>query len=198
MELAEHTPAQPVAGGAAGGGASASAGGAGATGGAAASGGRFAGEVDAALRRAGWYPGRLLAAQAEEWAHAVAAYTSPEGYRHSVFPAAVAAWAEFGGLQVDLEGLAGEGLLLARTPFTIDPLLGLHQPRTLSDLGRALGDVEVAPLGAELDARALLAVDEAGRVYSLDHSGEWFLGATLDHALTTLITGTLPHRLHVA
>ncbi|WP_037573455.1 SUKH-3 domain-containing protein [Phaeacidiphilus oryzae] len=157
---------------------------------------RFPDEVVAALQRAGWHPGRRQQEQAEEWARVLLAHLSPEGHRHVVFPAAADAWAEFGGLQVDLEGLDEAGHQLARTPFTVDPLLGLHQPRTLADLGRAL-EVPVAALGAELDGRALLAIDALGRVYSLDHTGEWYLGESVDAAITTLVTGALPRRLNV-
>lgn len=104
------------------------------------------------------------------------------------------AWAEFGGIGVDL---AGAGEQIARTPFLIDPLRGLHQPRTLADLGRAL-DTPLAPLGEENGGLGLLAVDAAGRVYSLDHTGEWYLGDTVDRAVTTLVTGALPERLRTA
>ncbi|GAA4862188.1 hypothetical protein GCM10023235_45420 [Kitasatospora terrestris] len=90
--------------------------------------------------------------------------------------------------------MPGPGRTLARTPFLLDPLAGLHQPRTLADLGRALG-TKLAPLGEELYGQALLAVDEHGRVFSLDHTGEWFLGRSIDQALATLILGLAPHRL---
>lgn len=111
-----------------------------------------------------------------------------------MFPAAVEAWAEFGGLAFDL---AGPGRELARTPFLIDPLRGLHQPRTLADLGRAL-DTRLAPLGEERFGQALLAVDEEGRVYSLDHAGEWFLGHGIDQAVSALVLGTAPALLRTA
>ena len=104
------------------------------------------------------------------------------------------AWAEFGGLHIDL---AGAGEHQARTPFLIDPMLGLYLPRTLADLGRAL-DSPVAPLGEESGGLALLAIDALGRVHSLDHSGEWYLGPTVDHAITTLVMGTTPERLRTA
>ncbi|MGK5695871.1 SUKH-3 domain-containing protein [Streptomyces sp. URMC 128] len=128
---------------------------------------RFAVQVDAALRAAGWQPGRWDIKQAEIWADALRDHTSPAGHRHTVFPAAVEAWAEFGGL---------------------------HMARTLGDLGRALG-TEVCPLGAETDSQALLAIDTEGRVYTLDHTGDWYLGPHIDQALSTLIAGTEPTRL---
>ena len=152
---------------------------------------RFPAEAASVLTKAGWFPGRRQLPRAEQWADALINHTSPEGHRHSVFPAAVEAWAEFGGLTVELEGAGRDQ---ARTPFTIDPMTGLYHPRTLADLGRAL-DLPLAPLGEERDGQALLAIDALGRVYSLDHTGEWFLGQTMDRALATLITGTAPERL---
>ncbi|MFJ6212648.1 SUKH-3 domain-containing protein [Streptomyces sp. NPDC092296] len=155
---------------------------------------RFPAEVASALKHAGWHPGRWQIGEAETWADTLAAHDSPDGHRHSVFPAAVEAWAEFGGIAIDL---AGAGERQARTPFRIDPMCGLHQPRTLADLGRAL-DTPVAPLGEENDGRALLVIDALGRVHSLDHSGEWYLGPTVDHAVTALVMGAAPERLQTA
>lgn len=156
--------------------------------------GRFPEAVDTALRDAGWQPGRWDIRQAESWADQLRAYTSPGGHRHSVFPAAVEVWAEFGGLRVNV---TGAGRDIARTPFTVDPPRGIHLARTFDDLGRAL-DSRVCPLGEEADGRAILAIDAEGRVYSLDHTGDWYLGATFDQALTTLVTGLQPTRLTVS
>lgn len=128
---------------------------------------RFSVPVDAALRAAGWQPGRWDIKQAEIWADTLRSHTSPAGHRHAVFPAAVEAWAEFGGL---------------------------HMARTLGDLGRAL-DTEVSPLGEETDSHTLIAIDTEGRVYALDHTGDWYLGPDIDHGLTSLLTGIEPVRL---
>ncbi|MFE6691275.1 SUKH-3 domain-containing protein [Streptomyces sp. NPDC057743] len=166
---------------------------------------RFPAAVDIALQDAGWQPGRWDIHQAESWADTLRAHTSPAGHRHTVFPAAVEAWAEFGGLRITGPG---PGRHIAPTPFVIDPLLGLHLARTLGDLGRAL-DTHVAPLGQEhlpdtkatrgtTHPQAALAIDTEGRVYSLDHTGDWYLGPDLDQALGTLILGTRPSRLTVA
>lgn len=87
-------------------------------------------------------------------------------------------------------------------------MLGLHLARTLGDLGRAL-DTDVAPLGQEqlpdtkatrgtTYPQATLAIDTEGRIYSLDHTGDWYLGHDLDQALGTLILGTRPSRLTVS
>ncbi|MGW1544968.1 SUKH-3 domain-containing protein [Streptomyces sp. NPDC002309] len=152
---------------------------------------RFAVPVDAALRDAGWQPGRWDIKQAEIWADTLREHTSPAGHRHAVFPAAVEAWAEFGALRITP---TGPGRRLSPAHLHLDPLHGLHLARTLGDLGRAL-DTEVSPLGAEPDTQALLAIDTEGRVYALDHTGDWYLGPDIDTALTGLVSGTEPLRL---
>ncbi|MFF7143419.1 MULTISPECIES: SUKH-3 domain-containing protein [Streptomyces] len=152
---------------------------------------RFSVPVDAALRGAGWQPGRWDVGQAEIWADTLRDHESPAGHRHSVFPAAVEAWAEFGNLEITAQG---PGRQLAPVALRLDPLHGLHMARTLGDLGRAL-DTEVCPIGEESESRALLAVDLEGRVYALDHTGDWYLGPSIDHGLATLLTGIEPVRL---
>ncbi|MET7802338.1 SUKH-3 domain-containing protein [Streptomyces decoyicus] len=162
---------------------------------------RFPAAVDVALQEAGWQPGRWDIQQAEHWADTLRAHASPAGHRHTVFPAAVEAWAEFGDLHITGPG---PGRHIAPTPFAINPLHGLHLARTLGDLGRAL-ETDVAPLGREeltapdgtTYSQAALAIDTEGRVYSLDHTGDWYLGPDLDTALGTLVLGTRPSRLGV-
>jgi hypothetical protein len=152
---------------------------------------RFPVSVDTALRAAGWQPGRWDIRQAEEWADALRSHTSPAGHQHAVFPAAVEAWAEFGGLHITA---SAPGRQIAPAPVRIDPLSGLHLARTLGDLGRAL-ETEVSPLGEEGDGQAVLAIDTEGRVYSIDHTGDWYLGPDIDQALATLLAGIQPDRL---
>ncbi|MFD9794463.1 SUKH-3 domain-containing protein [Streptomyces sp. NPDC059070] len=152
---------------------------------------RFPVPVDAALRAAGWHPGRWDIRQAEAWADVLRQHTSPAGHRHTVFPAAVEAWAEFGGLRLTAPG---PGRHHAPTTVRFDPVAGLHLARTFADLGRALG-TELAPLGEEGEQQAVLAVDVEGRIYSIDHTGDWYLGSDLDLALNTLVMGVQPVRL---
>lgn len=155
---------------------------------------RFPVGVDVALRSAGWEPGRWDIRQAEVWADTLREHTSPAGHGHTVFPAAVEAWAEFGGLTIP--AATGPGRHVAPTPVVVDPLRGLHLARTLGDLSRAL-DTEVCPLGEEATGQAQLAIDAEGRVYAIDHTGDYYLGPTVDRALITLITGLRPVRLTV-
>ncbi|RII15033.1 hypothetical protein DSC45_19245 [Streptomyces sp. YIM 130001] len=152
---------------------------------------RFPTPVDAALRDAGWEPGRWDIRQAEFWADTLRTHTSPAGHQHTVFPAAVEAWAEFGNLHITP---TAPGRQITPATVRLDPLAGLHMARTLADLGRAI-DTQVCPLGEETDSQAVLAIDADGRVYTLDHTGDWYLGPDIDQALTTLLTGTLPTRL---
>jgi hypothetical protein len=76
----------------------------------------------------------------------------------------------------------------------IDPMRGLHLARTLGDLGRAL-ETEVSPLGEERDTGAALAIDAEGRVYAIDHTGDWYAGPDVDRALAALVGGVPPVRL---
>ncbi|MET9733110.1 SUKH-3 domain-containing protein [Streptomyces sp. NPDC006458] len=152
---------------------------------------RFPVPVDATLRTAGWHPGRWDIKQAEIWADTLRDHISPAGHRHAIFPAAVEAWAEFGGLHL---APTGPGRQIAPAALHLDPLHGLHLARTLGDLGRAL-DTEVSPLGAEPDTGSLIAIDTEGRVYALDHTGDWYLGPDIDQALNTLVAGIQPTRL---
>jgi hypothetical protein len=160
-----------------------------------AAGTRFPAGVDAALRAAGWRPGRWDIKSAEEWADRLRAHVSSGGHRHAVFPAAVEAWAEFGGLEVP--PAAGPGRLVASAGVVVDPLRGLHLARTLGDLGRAL-QTELSPLGEESGTGALLAIDAEGRVYAIDHTGDWYAGPDIDRGLTALVGGGRMVRLALA
>ncbi|WNI15844.1 SUKH-3 domain-containing protein [Streptomyces sp. ITFR-21] len=153
---------------------------------------RFPAGVDAALRAAGWQPGRWDIKQAEGWADRLRAHRSPGGHRHAVSPAAVEAWAEFGGLKIPPAPAAGRQV--APSVLVVDPMRGLHLARTLGDLGRAL-ESEVSPLGEEAGTGALLAIDAEGRVYAVDHTGDWYAGPDIDRALAALLGGIRPVRL---
>lgn len=151
----------------------------------------FPDDVTETLRCAGWEPEQHDAQQAHTWSEQLSAYRGADGHRHTVHPAAVQVWARFGGLSVRV---GGPGEEQARTGFRIDPLIGLHLPRTFVDFGRALG-TDVCPLGEESTGNALLAIDAWARVHSLDHTGEWLLGVDIAEAISTLLLGRIPRRL---
>jgi hypothetical protein len=151
---------------------------------------RFPAEVAEVLRTAGWSPGR----RPDRVPVAVAVVCDQVG-RHGAriesFSAVATVLDEFLGLQVDQDGA---GRTFRRRPFTIDPTQVAATAETLADFGGLLG-TRLFPIGFEGDHDSILAVDEAGRVFAIDHAGEWHLGNSVDEALITLITGTEPVRV---
>lgn len=152
---------------------------------------RFPTEVETVLRASGWAEGRSVPDAGAEAIRLVCAQPGADGSRHVPFPAAEAALTEFGGLFVRQDE---PGVELRRRPFALDPTMAAATAATLADLGRVL-DVRLFPLGVEGDGDAVLTIDERGRVFAVDHAGEWFLGDCLDAALVTLITGVCPPRV---
>lgn len=155
----------------------------------------FPAEVAAALISAGWRPDQRDEDKAREWGLRLAAHASRTGRRHTVSPAALDAYARYGGLTRPApagEDAAGEDLTL--NAFVIDPLRVLHTVDSLAALAARIG-VPLSPLGEEADGVSLLAIDEQGRVFALDHSGEWLLGESVEEALTTLVLGRRPSRV---
>ena len=152
---------------------------------------RFSADVDAVLRASGWVEGRRVPEASAEAIRIVCAQPGADGSRHVPFPAAEVALAEFGGIFVRQDE---PGVELRRRPFALDPTMAAATAATLADLGRLLG-VRLFPLGVEGDGDAVLAIDEQGRVFAIDHAGEWFLGPSVEAALETLIIGTSPPRV---
>jgi hypothetical protein len=107
------------------------------------------------------------------------------------FPAAIDAVREFGGIHVVQDG---PGRALRRHDFAIDPTQVAATTETLADLGKRL-NTRLFPIRVEGDHESVLAIDEGGRVFALDHAGVWYLGGSVAAALTTLVTGTEPPRL---
>ncbi|MEU4680167.1 SUKH-3 domain-containing protein [Micromonospora sp. NPDC023737] len=153
---------------------------------------RFPSLVAETLRVAGWVPGRRDDDRARQWALRLAADATPDGRQHTVVRAAVEAYAEFGGLLV---GPQGDGEQIAPSTFHLDPFLVGHSVGTLAALAAAIG-APLTPLGEEGDGTGILAIDDQGRVFVLDHGGDWFLGEDLDEAITALVLGRQPHRVH--
>ncbi|MFI5906783.1 SUKH-3 domain-containing protein [Dactylosporangium sp. NPDC051541] len=152
---------------------------------------RFPAGVETALREAGWAPGRDETPRARMWGLALASHASPSGHQHTVGPAALAAFAEFGGLTVRA---GGDGAEVAGVGIVFDPLRGLHAASTLAELGE-LVRARLTPLGEQDDGAGLLAVDDQGRVFVVDHTADWYAGASVDEAIATLLGGRRPARV---
>lgn len=151
--------------------------------------GRFPDEVADALMDGGWEDGGFNSALA---AGAIQETCEVAGrqHRHAPFPAAVRALTAFPAILSRRRG-PGEEVWISR--FTTNPLRGAHSADTLADFASVLG-VALFPFGSE-HGDSIFAVDEQGRVFALDQAGEWFLGADVDAALTTLLLGRAPARV---
>jgi SUKH-3 immunity protein of toxin-antitoxin system len=152
---------------------------------------RFPAEVADVLRDAGWSAQPRTDAQVDTVVGFVSRVVGHYGARIEVFPAATEVLTAFGGLYVLQDGPGRE---LRRRPFAIDPMQVAASAETLADLGKVL-QTRLFPIGMEGDHESVLAVDEAGRVFALDHAGVWYLGASVDAAITALVLGTQPPRL---
>lgn len=140
---------------------------------------------------AGWAPGRQVPEPTAEAIELVCRHVGRHGERHEPFPAAVDALTEFGGLAVSTDRA---GVAVAPQPFVLDPTLAAATTETLADLGRVL-DVRLFPLGLHGEQEAVLAIDERGRVFVLDDTGDWLVGDTIHAALDALLTGRAPVRV---
>ncbi|WP_328688647.1 SUKH-3 domain-containing protein [Streptomyces caniferus] len=107
-----------------------------------------------------------------------------------LFPAAEQSIREFHGLTFRPNV---PGRRVAATGCTVDPRLGRYTHHTLAELGEALG-LKLFPFG-RTDSDALLAVDERARLFSVDHSGPWFLGPSPTEGITALLDGSRPERV---
>ncbi|MFG2062000.1 SUKH-3 domain-containing protein [Micromonospora sp. NPDC048871] len=152
---------------------------------------RFPPPVAELLATAGWSPQVRDENRAREWAVRLAADATPDGRQHVMTTAAVQAYAEFGGLRLRP---SGDGEQVAPSEIHLDPFRVRHSVATLAELATVIG-VPLSPLGEEGDGTGILAIDEQGRVFVLDHTGDWYLGASLDEALGTLLLGRRPARV---
>ncbi len=148
-------------------------------------------EVAEVLGEAGWSRGRRTDEQTARAVRLICDQVGRNGARIEVFDAATAVLTEYGGLSVVQ---AGPGRELRRRPFALDPTLVAVTAETLADFGSLLG-TRMFPLGMEGDHDSVLAIDEFGRIFALDHAGEWYLGDSIEAALTVLVSGTQPPRI---
>ncbi len=148
-------------------------------------------DVEAALRSVGWDPQTRDEARARRWALMLAGYATPDGRSHTIVPPAVEVFARYGGVEMPA---ADEGRQVAPAGFRLDPGRVQATVATLAALGATLHS-KLTPIGDEGGGTGLLAIDGDGRVFVVDHTGEWFLGDTIEDALTALVLGIQPARI---
>ena len=144
--------------------------------------GRFPYEVARTLAGGGWI-GPSSGESAVERA------VEASGGRLEPFEAARAAVADFPGVRC---ARRGPGLRRAIRLPLLDPMPGAYAAVALAEFSEVVG-VPLFPIGVE-GGDAVVVIDELGRVFVLDQGGEWFVGSTLDEALTGLLTGDGPAR----
>ncbi|MDY7089091.1 MAG: SUKH-3 domain-containing protein [Actinomycetota bacterium] len=144
--------------------------------------GRFPYEVARVLAGGGW----IGPSSGED---AVERAVEASGGRLRPFEAARAAIADFPGVRC---ARRGPGLRRAIRLLRLDPVPGAWSAAALLEFAEVIG-VPLFPIGIE-GGDAVVAIDELGRVFVLDQAGEWFVGSTLDEALTGLLTGDGPAR----
>lgn len=147
--------------------------------------GRFPPDVEAALRTAGWFPGRDVSVRQADWIRSTNAELMAKGVPGQVFPALEAALAEFGGLAVEP---CSPGTTVAAFPFTVGGTSVSLDATDTEDLRDWLGELTLA-FGVDEDHSTLL-MGESGRVYVSHPVGGYFRhGACLDEALIKLVRG---------
>lgn len=147
--------------------------------------GRFPAEVTWELAAAGW--GSDGERRERLGSGAVERIESSRGREFALerFPAAEAAFGEFYEVAPSRNG---PGVAQRVRWFQLGSGGLAHLADPLHELGAVVG-ARMFPLGREGFTEAVLAIDERGRVFSLDQGGEWFIAETLDQALVALITG---------
>ncbi|MEV4640255.1 SUKH-3 domain-containing protein [Actinoplanes sp. NPDC049548] len=151
--------------------------------------GRFPDVVAGALADAGWRPTHRMVAEALADGIIDDVVSVPgRRYRHRLFPAARAAIMDFPGLFC---GLRMPGVQRQVRWLSLEPAAAAHTADVLGEFGEVIG-VPLFPLGVEAKGDAIVAIDERGRLFALDQGGEWYLGASLDEGLLSLLTGEGP------
>ncbi|WUX21007.1 SUKH-3 domain-containing protein [Streptomyces sp. NBC_01438] len=146
---------------------------------------RFPPDIEAALRTAGWFPGRDVSARQADWIRATNAEMAAKGIPGQVFPVLEAALAEFGGLTVEP---CCPGTTVAAFPFTVGGTSVWLNAADTEGLRNWLGELTL-PFGEDKDHSTLL-MGESGCVYVSHPVGGFFRhGACLDEALIKLVRG---------
>jgi hypothetical protein len=145
---------------------------------------RFPADVLEVLRDAGWYPGRDVTAAVQKWLER----TEVERVL-PIFPAAMAALAEFGGLKISQRGPSGKKG--AGWPSTFYPAQYTPTPSVLSEIGE-FSDVigaRVFPIGGNSEGPSHIVMDEHGRVFLRHPADDFHLGDSMDEALIWVTRG---------
>lgn len=121
---------------------------------------------------------------------AMAAALEAAAHGWELFPAAEEALRGHHGQRVDP---SGPGVEVAPTGAVVDPREARYTAGSFRRLGGYIG-LRLFPFG-RTTADAPLAVDELGRLFTVDHGGAWLLGESVAEGLTALAEGRMPVRL---
>jgi hypothetical protein len=142
---------------------------------------RFPADVLADLREAGWYPGRDVTSAVQKWLERTGIERELP-----IFPVAMAALAEFGGLTVPQRGPNGKpggGWASTFYPTRITPTTV-----EVIEFGELI-NARVFPIGGNADGPSHLVMDESGRVFMLHPVDDFFIAESMDEALIWVTRG---------
>jgi len=147
---------------------------------------RFLPEVEAALKNAGWFPGRTTPVeQLSQW-YLLESAESAGHYR--IFPAAFNALVEFGGLTIApiIDGTPSETLAIE-----INPLSAFGQFDEEWFTYQWALNTSLFPLGTIADdgEKYVLSIDLQGNIYTIAYE-LMLVASSLDDAINQLLTGS--------
>jgi hypothetical protein len=143
---------------------------------------RFPPDVRKVLTDAGWHPGRDVSARIRLWLKRVYAEHPGAEERLPIFPAAMDALTEFGGLKFNRKGRP-DGFRVELWPDVGRVVVDLY-----TEFGSALG-VPVFPFAYYEDGPSDAVVDERGRVFLLHPASDYLVGRTVDEAIIGFARG---------